>query len=87
MINRLLQPEREEITEEWSISLNKKLLNLYSTLNIIRGNKFKMRWAGDVVRMGNETCIENFITKCNKNGKFGGRSKYVLEDNIETDLD
>jgi hypothetical protein len=38
-------------------------INLYASRNIIRVIKSKMRWAGYVVCMGDEKCIQNFGQK------------------------
>jgi hypothetical protein len=50
---RLFGPRRDEVTGDWGKLLNEELHNLYSSPNIIRMNKSRrMRWAGNVARMG-----------------------------------
>jgi hypothetical protein len=45
--------KRDEVTGEWRKLYNEKLHNLYSSPNIVRVIKSKrMRWAGNVARMG-----------------------------------
>jgi hypothetical protein len=44
--------KREEGTRGWRKLYNDELHNLYSSPNIIRAVKFRMRWAGHVAFMG-----------------------------------
>ena len=48
----LFGPKRDEVTGEWRKLLNKGLNDVYSSSNIVRVIKSKMRWAGYVARMG-----------------------------------
>ena len=51
-------PKRDEVTREWRKLHNEELRDLYSLRNIVRVVKSRrMRWAGDVARMGRgEVC-------------------------------
>jgi hypothetical protein len=51
--------KRDEVTEEWRKLHNEELHDLYSSPNIVWVIKSKrMRWAGNVARMGRkDTCI------------------------------
>jgi hypothetical protein len=55
VLRRISGPKRDEVTGEWRKLHNEELLILYSSPNIIRQIKLRrMRWAGQVTRMGEE---------------------------------
>jgi hypothetical protein len=49
---RKFEPKREEVEEGWRIVHIKKLHNLYTSPNIIRVIKLRMRWVGHIACMG-----------------------------------
>jgi hypothetical protein len=50
---RIFGPKRDEVMESWRKLHNEELRNMYSSLGIIRMIKSRrIRWAGNVVRMG-----------------------------------
>jgi hypothetical protein len=50
---RIFEPRRDEVTGEWRRLDNEELIDLYSSLNIVRVIKSRiMRWTGHVARMG-----------------------------------
>jgi hypothetical protein len=50
VLRRTFGPKRDEIIGSWRKLHNEELHNLYSSPNIIRMSKLRMRWAGNVVR-------------------------------------
>jgi len=63
--NRVLKgifgPKRDEVTGEWRKLHTEELNDLYSSLSIVLVIKTRrMRGAGHVARMGEDTCIQDF---------------------------
>jgi hypothetical protein len=58
VLRRIFGPKRDEVTGEWRNLHNEELHALYSSPNIARAIKSRrMRWAGNVARMGRgEAC-------------------------------
>jgi len=55
VLRRIFGTRRDEVTGEWRRLHNEELNDLYCSLNILRViTSRRMRWAGHVVRMGEE---------------------------------
>jgi len=55
MLGRIFGPRRDEVTGEWRRLHNEELNDLYSSPKKVRVIKSRrMRWAGNVARMGEE---------------------------------
>jgi hypothetical protein len=59
VLRKIFGPKREE-DGSWRKLRNDELHNLYSSPNIVRVIKLRVRWAGHVARMGGERCLQGF---------------------------
>jgi hypothetical protein len=59
----LFGPKKDEITERWRQLHNDELHTLYSSPNISRAIKSRMRWAGYVARIEKKKCVPSYGTK------------------------
>jgi len=58
VLRRIFEPRRDEVMGEWRRLHNEELNDLYSLPNIVQVIKSrKMRWAGHVARMGEESGV------------------------------
>jgi len=54
VLRRILGPKKDKVTGEWRKLHNEELNNLYSSPNIDRVIKLRMRWVGHVACMRGE---------------------------------
>jgi hypothetical protein len=58
VLGRIFRPNKNEVTREWRKLHNEELNDQYSSPNIVRVKKVRMRWAGNVARMGRGEAYE-----------------------------
>ena len=54
---KVFGPKRDEVRREWGKLHNKELNDLYSSPNIVRLIKSRMRWGGHAARMGKSIAV------------------------------
>jgi hypothetical protein len=87
VLRRIFGPRRDEVMGEWSRLHNEELNDLYCSPNIVRVIKWRrMRWAGNVARMGEERgCIGTWWGKPEEKKPLG-RPRRRWVDNIRMDV-
>jgi hypothetical protein len=89
--NRVLRgifgPKRDEVTGEWKKLHIRELYSLYSSPDIIRQNKSRrMRWAGNVARMGEGRTVYRVLVGKPEGKRPLERPRRRWEDGIKMDL-
>ena len=83
MLRRIFGPRRDEVTGEWRRLHNEELNDLYSSPNIVRVIKSRrLRWAGHMVRMGEESGVYRVLVGKPKGKRPLGRPRRRWVDNI-----
>jgi len=83
---RVFGPKRDKVTGEWRKLHNEELRDHYSLPNIVRVvNSRKIRWAGQVVPMGERRGVHRVLVGKPQGKRPLGRPRR-WEDNIKMDL-
>jgi hypothetical protein len=81
VLRRIIGPGRDEATGEWRKLHNEELHDLFASPSVCPVTKSrKMRQAGHVARMGEESCIEGFCVA--KQTTWTTYGMCIWEDNI-----
>jgi hypothetical protein len=87
VLRRIFGLKRDEVTGGWRKLQNEELHGFYSSPSIIRVIKARrMRWAGQVVRMGDVRGAYNILVGRPEGRRPLGRPRCRWEDNIKMDL-
>ena len=85
MSRRIFGPKRDEVTGEWR-KLHNELNDLYCLPNIRMIKSRRMRWAGQVARMGERIGAYGVLTRTPEGKRPLVRPRRRWEDNIKMDI-
>jgi hypothetical protein len=83
VLRRIFGPKRDEVRGEWRKLHNEELCNLYSSLNIIRMKSSRMRWAGQVARVGEKRNADRILVGKPEGKRPLGRPRRKWVDSIK----
>jgi hypothetical protein len=81
VLRRVFGPKRDKLTGEWR-KLHNELNVVYSLPNVVLVVKSRMRWAGHVVRMGEEKGVHRVLVGKPEGKRPLGRPRHRWEDTI-----
>jgi len=84
VLRRIFGPRRDEVTGEWRRLHNDDLYSSRSIVRVIKSRR--MRWAGNVARMGEVTGVYRVLVGKPEGKRTLGRLRRRWVDNIRTDL-
>jgi hypothetical protein len=87
VLRRIFGPKRDEVRGGWRKLHSEKLYNLYSSPSMIRMIKSRrMRWAGNVARIGEKRTEYRILVGKPEGKRPLGRKRRRWVDNIKMDL-
>jgi hypothetical protein len=86
VLRRIFGPKRDEMVGGWRKLHNGELHNLYSSPNIIRLIKWRMKWAGHVTRMREKRNAYRILVGKPEGKRPLRRPRSRWEGNIKMDL-
>jgi hypothetical protein len=86
-MRKMFGPERDEVTGGWIKLLDEELRDLYSSPSIIRMVKSrKMRWSGNVARMGEKRNAYRLLVRKPEGKRSPERPRRRWVDNVKMGL-
>jgi len=86
VFGRIFGPRRDEVTGERRKLHDEEPNGLYSSLKFVRVIKSRIRWVGNVARMGERRSVHRVLVGKHKGKRPLGRPRHRWEDNIKMDL-
>jgi hypothetical protein len=87
VLGRIFGCKKDKVTEEWRKLHSEELDHLYSSPDIIRQKKSRrMRWAGDVARMGEGKNVYRVSVGKSEGKRPLGRPRHRWKDGVSIDL-